>query len=1068
MLRNLFASIPQQAAIRLVMLTALACVVALPAEAQYFRYGKNKVHSEDRTWFYLQSRHFTVYWHDGNEDLADFTIRAAEDAYVQVSRLFDFRPTRTIPIILYEDHGEFAVTNAVDLPTYTDGIGGVTELFKNRIALPFTGDMRDFRRVLHHEIVHAMLNEYFYDGTIQTLISGGPTVRLPLWFNEGLAEYAALGWDTQSDMFVREAVLSGHLADIRRLSGYFAYRGGQGVWDYVAEQYGQEKIAEILRRVKTLRNVDQAFERSIGMNLDELSARWHRALREIHFPEVTARESMADLGRALITREHGFYNVSPALSPLGDRMVYITTTQGLFDIYLTNTGGEAEPVRLIAGQTSRDFEALPVLTPGLSWAPDARRVAAAVRRGSVESVAILDVRTGQRRHIDVPAVQQILSLDWSPDGSRLALSASTGQQSDIFVLDLATETLSAVTDDVFSDHEPTWQPDSRGLVFHSDRGEPAFDRFNLFLIDLDSTDRIRRLTDHPTWDSWSARFGASVHELYYLSDANGIPNIHIMDLETGRSRPVTDLDVGVMQLAVSGDGRTLAAVALREGVPSIHIVRDLAPRRLAAPRPNVWAQRVEPPAPPVPGAPVINDSAQMSPALALANETARTQNPFLRDILDGRPYVRGRDRVALLAGGALLPEEAPRTPPPPPDSLFGGVTVDFETLRNHGRIPPSADVQALGEPAADGAHVDSTGRYVPRRYKLRFTPDIVYGAAGYDPLYGVQGVTQMMFSDMLGDHRFMVATNLLLDLRNSDYLISYDYLPRRLDWSTSLFHVSRLLADFERTNPTYYRYRQYGARLAVRFPFDKFHRLDAEVGVVGVSQADITDVARPTRSRTLLIPRITFTRDNAVPGFLYPVGGSRFAMALSGSPVALSSDRIRFGTVLMDARTYLSAAGNRLVWAFRVSGAASFGPHPQVFYTSGVQNWINRDFDDVNGFPISDVSDFVFATPMSPLRGFDINAANGSYFALANAEFRFPLAGDVVLFPRIEGLVFVDAGSVWGGRTTTAALDDILAGTGFGVRTLFLGWPVRLDFAWPFDGTEFGDRRTYISVGLDF
>src|SRR5690606_34118086 len=125
--------------------------------------------------------------------------------------------------------------------------------------------------------------------------------------------------------------------------------------------------------------------------------------------------------------------------------------------------------------------------------------------------------------------------------------------------------------------------------------------------------------------------------------------------------------------------------------------------------------------------------------------------------------------------------------------------------------------------------------------------------------------------------------------------ISYDYLPRRLDWSTSLFHVSRLLADFERTNPTYFRYRQYGARLAIRFPFDKFHRLDAEVGVVGVSQADITDVARPTRSRTLLIPRITFTRDNSVPGFLYPVGGSRFAMALSGSPVALS----RFGTVLM-------------------------------------------------------------------------------------------------------------------------------------------------------------------------
>ncbi|MGB0649977.1 MAG: hypothetical protein ACPGQT_03610 [Rhodothermales bacterium] len=44
----------------------------------------------------------------------------------------------------------------------------------------------------------------------------------------------------------------------------------------------------------------------------------------------------------------------------------------------------------------------------------------------------------------------------------------------------------------------------------------------------------------------------------------------------------------------------------------------------------------------------------------------------------------------------------------------------------------------------------------------------------------------------------------------------------------------------------------------------------------------------------------------------------------------------------------------------------------------------------------------------------------------------------------------------------------VLAGTGFGIRTLFLGLPVRVDMAWPFDGRAFGDRHTYLSVGLDF
>ncbi|NNF02936.1 MAG: BamA/TamA family outer membrane protein, partial [Rhodothermales bacterium] len=153
-----------------------------------------------------------------------------------------------------------------------------------------------------------------------------------------------------------------------------------------------------------------------------------------------------------------------------------------------------------------------------------------------------------------------------------------------------------------------------------------------------------------------------------------------------------------------------------------------------------------------------------------------------------------------------------------------------------------------------------------------------------------------------------------------------------------------------------------------------------------------------------------------------------------------------------------------------------------------VQNWINRSFDGVNGFPISDVADFVFATPVMPLRGYDINAANGSNFGLFNAEFRFPLVaallpGPLPLAPlyNMQGQFFTDVGAIWGGRGTdrrltlvgdndagARRLEDLLVGMGFGVRTIFIGYPIRLDFAWPWDGGSFGDRRTYISIGLDF
>jgi outer membrane protein assembly factor BamA len=349
----------------------------------------------------------------------------------------------------------------------------------------------------------------------------------------------------------------------------------------------------------------------------------------------------------------------------------------------------------------------------------------------------------------------------------------------------------------------------------------------------------------------------------------------------------------------------------------------------------------------------------------------------------------------------------------------------------------------------------------------------------------VQGVTQMMFSDMLGNHQIFVATNLLIDLRNSDYIFAYNYLPRRVDWSFTGFHISRLLPDYTRL--TYYRYRQYGGSVSASYPLDKFRRLDLDMYLLGVSQADIGDPSEAPAARSLFYPSVTYTRDVSTPGFLFPTGGHRVAFSISGSPGNVTGEQVRFATFLADARAYTSFGRGLYSFALRGSGGVSVGPDQQLFYSSGVQNWINRHFDGRNGFPISDISDFIFATPVMPLRGYDINAQNGSYFGLVNAEFRFPLVaallpGPLPIIPlyHIQGTAFLDAGSIWGGRGIDRrfnvfkiedgerVFDDLLVGAGFGLRTILLGYPVRMDFAWPYDGQRFHDRRVYFSIGLDF
>ena len=312
-------------------------------------FGKNKVQYHDFKWHFLQSKHFDVYFYPGAYDIAVFVANEAESSYVALKTDFKYEITKRVKIILYKSHNDFQQTNVVDI-YMPEGVGGVTELYKNRVVVPFEGSYSQLRHVLHHELVHAVMNDMLYGGSVQSIVSG-QVVPVPLWFSEGLAEYFSMRWDTRADMIIRDATMSGYLPPIKYLSYYLAYQGGQSVFRYIAEKYGHEKIGEILHKIKGSFRFEKAIKSALGIELDELSEEWLKQMRKEYWPDIANRDEAGDIARAITDHKKtkNYLNISPTLSPDGDKMVFLSDRDGKQSIYLMDIIENKIVKRLIRG-----------------------------------------------------------------------------------------------------------------------------------------------------------------------------------------------------------------------------------------------------------------------------------------------------------------------------------------------------------------------------------------------------------------------------------------------------------------------------------------------------------------------------------------------------------------------------------------------------------------------------------------------------------------------------------------------------------------------------------------------
>ncbi len=1023
------------------------------AQSQYY-FGKNKAQYKVFDWKYIESKHFDIYYDKGSKYISEFAAKALEEALISIQNTLNYKLTQRVAVVIYDSHNDFQQTNVINM-YLNQGIGGVTELYKNRVVVPFQGDFSQFRHVLHHELVHALINDMFYGGTIQTAMTTSNNFFLPIWLNEGLAEWESLGgMNIETDMFMRDLTMSESLPELQNINGYLAYRAGQTFYDFVANKYGKHKVTELLNKLKTYRNLERAFENTFGMSIESFSEMWQREIKKRYWPDINIYKNPKEFATALTNhkKQRCFYFSSPAISANGEQMAYISDLDGgIFSIFVApvepaGKTEDVEPHKLISSARQKDFEQLNVLTPGISWSPDGNKIVVSAKSGGEDAIFIVDVKDGDYEKIPL-GFSSITSVSWSPDGKKIAFVGLKNLRSDLFYYDLQDDKVYSITNDVFSDKYPVWSPDSQTIYYISDRGENLnsnitndkmkmwnadFEQCDIYNVDIKSK-KIKRITFEPNIIKTSIVVSADNKKLLYVSTKNGIGNIYEYIIATQNERPITNSSTGIAQLSMTSDNLNLIFSSQINGGYDIFLMR------------NPFEETLE--MKELPLTKFMTHIQEKNEILSQADSQENKKSEVKKNI------------------------------------SYGNYTVDFSSQQF---VKPNEDVIkniTVEDIAENIDEVENNNNYIEKDYKLSFSLDAFLVNPGISTFYGLQGNGAVIFSDIMGNHQIFLQAYLLSDLKNSQFYASYLYNTQIIDYSFSLYNSSAYVWNFlENYNQNFlYSYRNTGAVLGAKYAFDLFKRVELKVNIVNAAKENTEMPNYESVSRFLVVPEFQFVFDNTLNGLYAPTTGTRMNVRALVSPkfTNKSSD---FITVTFDARHYFEIIPYLMNIAVRGTAGASFGGRAQNFYMGGVNNWINSSFKSGN-FNLKEPEDFAFMQNfIMPMRAYSVCELSGHKYFMTNIEYRFPIfmalmaGGAPVLIQGIMGNTFLDVGGVWDENFKITQLDEngnrkpanLLMSAGWGLRAILFGLPVKFDMGWRNEFSSWSKPFYMFSLGLDF
>lgn len=518
------------------------------ARAQYF--GQNKVRYKNLKFKVYKTPHFEIYYYMKNDSLVKRFAQESELWYTLHQQVFRDTFRKANPIILYANHPDFQQTTAID-GEISVGTGGVTEGLKNRVVMPVMETNQTTRHVIGHELVHAFQYHSLLTSDTASLASIG---NLPLWMIEGMAEYLSLGKkDAYTAMWMRDAYLNHDIPSVRDLTEstkYFPYRYGEAFWSFLGSTYGDTIIVPFFKNTARF-GLEYGIRRTFGYDDKTLSKLWKNSIEATYKPYLKDTTQIPVGKRIIDNKNAGEMNVAPAISPDGKYLAFLSE-KDLFtvDLYLADAKTGRVIKKLTSKVSNTHIDEFNFIESAGAWSPDGKKFAFSVFNGGRNRMLIVSIPNGRvLNDVSMGKVEQFSNLSWSPNGKDIAFQGMSEGQGDLYMYNLDSKKVSQLTNDKYSDYQPSFSRNGKKIIFSSDR--TTYDEslsqeitFNLAELDL-ATGRVTDLKLFNGANNLNPQYSADGTQVYFLSNKDGFRNMYRYTFTSGKTEQMTDLFTGI-------------------------------------------------------------------------------------------------------------------------------------------------------------------------------------------------------------------------------------------------------------------------------------------------------------------------------------------------------------------------------------------------------------------------------------------------------------------------------------------------------------------------------------------